>query len=125
MDYFSEYEKLTNDLQISDDFSYNFAVGDILLEIDRSQSEINTADNSRVFGEYNQFADNSRVFGEYNQFADNSRREIGNYGGVTVNFNAYNEIIPSGGEANIDAVIEAFGEKLADMIVSAAEGARL
>jgi|GEM_PF-5992253 len=177
MDYFDEYEKLTDDLQVAGNFAYSFSVGDILLEIDRSVTDItdtvntdiantetaenneisdianitnvsdtvnvtdiadtaniggdttdilniaNNADASEITENNSQVFDNTTV-GNY----DNSQREsrdYKNYGGVTVNFSAYNEINPSGGNTDIDAVMDAFGEKLAGIIASAAEGAGL
>jgi len=153
MDYFEEYERLTEELQINGGCDYNFAVGDILLDIDKSQS---FSEDSRVFNDnayagdsqvYNdyEYAGDSRVFNDYgyagdsrvfnsNEYAyagdsritensgvsyDNSRKETVYGGGVTVNFNAYNEIHTSGGD--VDAAMDSFGSKLCEIIASAVE----
>jgi len=138
MDYFEEYEKLTDELQLVGDIgrSYSFEVGDIVLEIDRSNTDIanvtdiedvtniadtenysdiaNITEGSRVV-----YEGDSAVFGSSDVLNERSAENKT----VTVNFNAYNQFDSSG--ADIDAVIDAFGERLAGIIASAAEGVHL
>lgn len=144
MDYFEEYERLIDDLQLfvgDGGQSFNFEVGDIVLEIDNSNTDIaditnisdaaditnitdtaDITDNSQSFdyGDSAVFApvfDSSEIVNNYNSGSESRG------GRVTVNFNAYNRIDSSG--ADIDAVIDAFGERLAGIIASAAEGVHL
>ncbi|MDR0222616.1 MAG: hypothetical protein LBI38_03645 [Oscillospiraceae bacterium] len=140
-DFLDEYERLLENERTTVENAannFNFSTGDIFLEIDKSLTEAgeyltvdngrSSVDNSRVFDYSRTKIDGSRFFDD-TRITDNSRSETRNsrettqnYGGVsglTVNFNAYNKISSS---ADIDAVMTAFGEKLAEAVASAAEG---
>jgi len=142
MDYFEEYERLTDELQLvgvgfgNAGQSYNFEVGDIVLEIDRSDTDIaNVTDiddvtNIADIANYSDVADiteGSRIVYEGDSAVFGGSDVLNERGAenkaITVNFNAYNQIDSSG--ADIDAVIDAFGERLAGIIASAAEGVHL
>jgi len=132
--------------------NYSFNIGDIIVDIDKEssfieetnvfdESNINSGkvycDNSSVNSELihleqvhceetQSFIDNSQVFEKLNSFVDNTVVDYSKQsGGVTVNFNAYNEIRSSGSDNDVDSIITAFGEKLAQAVASASEGVHL
>lgn len=125
--------------------SYNFNVGDIVVDVDKNTDfnetyennntniaeDFLTVDNSRVINERYEMntVDSPRIFPEETRVnaADCSRpnNSYDSGGGkpaspeITVNFNAYNEIHSPG--TDVDSVMSAFGEKLAEAVSLAAE----
>jgi hypothetical protein len=119
--------------------NYSFNVGEVVLDIEKNS---NVYDESNMYSEQVHF-DNSSVnseqvhYGDSQSFVDNSYSFVDNsretnsrvssaapaQNGVTVNFNAFNEIhSPS---TDVDSVMVQFGEKLAEAVALAAEGIHL
>jgi hypothetical protein len=99
------------------------------------QMIVNNSEAAGVYEEVQNVVDNSSVYYEgdsdssVNASEEMNFSEVAVYNSspVTLNFNAYNEIKTEGGgsAADVDGILAAFGEKLAEAVALAAEGVHL
>ena len=120
-----------NDAGIAYGDNYNFNVGDIMLDIDRYSDFSNTS-----IDESHSYADSRQDIFETTNIVNNAGNDGSDAGkagavipfgaGVTVNFNAYNEVRsvtePS---SDIGNIMTQFSERLAEAVALAAEGVHL
>ena len=108
--------------------SYHFNVGDVILDIEKNSHISEMNDNTSIVD--NVSAIDNRQFNNSEQNFQNESNSVGNLradgaasavsGGVTVNFNAYNEIHSP--DTDVGSVMTTFSEKLAEAVALAAEG---